>query len=307
MSATFVRRYFARIAARQAPPVMHSQEGASARLYPPLTQVDGPEEAAVLAGEQISGNCAICGNGVRFLAFTDNLRESGHCPRCGCSNRQRQMAWMLRHEFDLKIDRPLELPADLSIYNTEANGPLHELLRHHSHYKCSEYWGDKAVYGQTVNGVCNEDLQELSFADASFDVVLSSDVLEHMPQPYRAHAEIFRVLKPGGRHIFTVPYGEAMVRDDVRASLVDGRIEYHAKALYHGDPVRPDEGILVWTIFGMEMLVRLKEIGFDTEWWRLREPSCGIIGGGMDVFVARKPVSGPGSRPDVSSRRGAAD
>jgi predicted SAM-dependent methyltransferase len=54
--------------------------------------------------------------------------------------------------------------------------------------------------------------------------VLSSDVLEHMPELYRAHSEIYRVLKPGGRHIFTVPYGEAMIRDQVRASLVDGKV-----------------------------------------------------------------------------------
>lgn len=264
---------------------------ATVRHYPPADHVMSPIEAAALAGQRLSGTCTICGTVVKFEPFSENLRESGACPRCRSSNRQRQMAWMLRREFGLAASGPLIFPAGVSIYNTEANGSLHERLRVHSQYQCSEYWGDKAEYGETVDGTRNEDLKELSFAAASFDVVLSSDVLEHMPQPYQAHREIHRVLKPGGRHIFTVPYGEAMIRDDVRASLVDGKLVHHHEALYHGDPVRPGEGILVWTIFGLEMLVRLSEIGFETELWRLQEPEAGIIGPGADVFVARKPTS----------------
>lgn len=183
----------------------------------------------------------------------------------------------------------LLVPDGIAIYNTEANGPVHGLLKSHPLYQCSEYWGDKAEFGDFVDGVRNEDLQQLSFADASFDVVLSSDVLEHMPDPYQAHREIYRVLAPGGRHIFTVPYSGSAPLDDVRASLAEGEIVYRSEALYHGDPVRPSEGILVWTIFGLEMLVHLRRIGFDTEWFRLREPRCGILGNSLDVFVARKP------------------
>ncbi len=243
----------------------------------------------MLAGEPFSGLCPTCGDRVLFGIFTDNPRESGHCLSCGSSNRQRQMAWLLRRELELRPTGRLTLPKTIAVYNTEANGPLHGFLKSHPRYEYSEYWGDKTQHGERVNGVRNEDLQALSFADASFDVVLSSDVLEHVPDPYRAHHEILRVLKPGGRHIFTVPFGEATPCDDVRASLVKGNIVYHAEALYHGDPVRPDEGVLVWTIFGFEMLVRLKQIGFDTELWRLHEPTCGIVGPGMNAFVARKP------------------
>lgn len=258
------------------------------RLYPPPTHVTGAIERAALAGERIVGTCPICGSEVQFNPFTENLRESGHCPHCMSSNRQRQMAWTLRREAGLPVDGKLKLPPALAIYNTEANGPLHALLKALPNYECSEYWGDKVQYGATVGGVRNEDLQALSFADSSFDIVLSSDVLEHVPDPYRAHREIYRVLKPAGRHIFTVPYGESSLCDDVRATLRDGQIIYHSEALYHGDPVRPSEGVLVWTIFGLEMLVHLKEIGLDTEMWRLQEPKHGIIGPGAVVFVARK-------------------
>jgi len=43
------------------------------------------------------------------------------------------------------------------------------------------------------------DAEELRFADASFDCVLSGFSLWFLPQPHQALAEFFRVLKPGGR------------------------------------------------------------------------------------------------------------
>ncbi|MBM4464818.1 MAG: class I SAM-dependent methyltransferase [Chloroflexi bacterium] len=48
-------------------------------------------------------------------------------------------------------------------------------------------------------------LAALPFATASFDLVISSWVIEHLPEPERAFAEIARVLRPGGRFIFLTP------------------------------------------------------------------------------------------------------
>lgn len=48
-------------------------------------------------------------------------------------------------------------------------------------------------------------VEALPFADETFDVVLSTQVLEHVPEPERALAEAVRVLKRGGRIILTVP------------------------------------------------------------------------------------------------------
>lgn len=42
------------------------------------------------------------------------------------------------------------------------------------------------------------DVQALGIRDASFDVVLCTEVLEHLPEPQRAADEMFRVLRPGG-------------------------------------------------------------------------------------------------------------
>jgi 2-polyprenyl-3-methyl-5-hydroxy-6-metoxy-1,4-benzoquinol methylase len=50
-----------------------------------------------------------------------------------------------------------------------------------------------------------EDAQRLSFADASFDKVLSSEVIEHVPDPERAVSEASRVLRPGGLLVVSTP------------------------------------------------------------------------------------------------------
>lgn len=47
--------------------------------------------------------------------------------------------------------------------------------------------------------------ESLPFPDESFDVALSTQVLEHVPEPERALREAVRVLKKGGRLILTVP------------------------------------------------------------------------------------------------------
>jgi demethylmenaquinone methyltransferase/2-methoxy-6-polyprenyl-1,4-benzoquinol methylase len=42
------------------------------------------------------------------------------------------------------------------------------------------------------------DVMSLPYDDQSFDVVMAAHVLEHLPDPQRALAEMVRVLKPGG-------------------------------------------------------------------------------------------------------------
>ncbi|TQN42264.1 methyltransferase family protein [Blastococcus colisei] len=70
--------------------------------------------------------------------------------------------------------------------------------------------------------VVRGDLLHLPFPDASVDRVMASEVLEHIHDDVAAMAEIFRVLKPGGRVAVTVPrYGP----ERICWALSD---EYHA-------------------------------------------------------------------------------
>lgn len=49
------------------------------------------------------------------------------------------------------------------------------------------------------------DVTKLAFAGDSFDVVLSSECIEHTPSPATAVAELVRVLRPGGIFVITCP------------------------------------------------------------------------------------------------------
>jgi SAM-dependent methyltransferase len=66
-----------------------------------------------------------------------------------------------------------------------------------------------AAQGEAPSGslarTVRADLLALPFADASFDVVIAAEVLEHIPDDRRAVAEIARVVRPGGRVAVTVP------------------------------------------------------------------------------------------------------
>lgn len=50
------------------------------------------------------------------------------------------------------------------------------------------------------------DVHELSYQDDSFDCVLAIEVFEHLRSPALAAAELYRVLKPGGKVIVTIPF-----------------------------------------------------------------------------------------------------
>ena len=243
--------------------------------------------------------CPVCGALTSAVDFSRDatMRESGRCKRCGATNRQRQVAYMTCQVLGRRVGRRLRCLVDVArlrglvVYNTEAQGPVHQRLAAMDGYLASEYFGPEVESGRLVDGVMHQDLRDLSFPDESIDLVLSSDVLEHVPDPYRAHAEIFRVLRPGGSHLCTVPFHQHLHLDDHRATVDErGNVVLLKEPIYHGDPVRPSEGVLVYTIFSLEMLVRLRELGFETSLYLLYLPWRGIVGHNAVVFEAVKPV-----------------
>ena len=177
------------------------------------------------------------------------------------------------------------------IYATEQSSPLYVYLRKGFPFlQGSEFMQDASLISENEsNKLRHEDLTQLSFPTHSFDVILSFDVLEHIPDYRSAFAECARTLKPTGKMLFSVPLDANSVRNKIRAQLrKDGTIEYLLPPEYHDDPRNP-EGCLCFQHFGWEMLEEMKQAGFSSVWalsYYSRE--YGYLGDNQLQFLAEK-------------------
>jgi SAM-dependent methyltransferase len=217
---------------------------------------------------ETDGLCSVCGALAAFLPIKPghSLRET-RCSVCRAARRTRDVARTLARLAAGPDSRllPRALPALVGarLYEAQAKGPLHERLAALPGYVCSEYIPETvAPGGAAQDGVRCEDLERLTFADAAFDYVITQDVLEHVADPWRAFAEIWRVLAPGGRHVFTVPMHEGHATTTRVRFDAAGRHDL-LPPVHHGDPVRQG-GSLVVTDFGDDLAALLTDRGQPT-------------------------------------------
>jgi predicted SAM-dependent methyltransferase len=87
-------------------------------------------------------------------------------------------------------------------------------LFHHCDYKAQDFkkfTGQKRDGGTEYGSIDYEsDITAIPVPDESFDVVLCTEVLEHVPEPSSALKEMARILRPGGRALLTVPLGSGL-------------------------------------------------------------------------------------------------
>ena len=74
----------------------------------------------------------------------------------------------------------------------------------------SQYEGYKGPEGQYAHIDYVSDITSIPVPDASFDVILCTEVLEHVPRPIEALHEMVRITRPGGRLFLTAPLGSGL-------------------------------------------------------------------------------------------------
>ena len=232
---------------------------------------------------EAQGVCPVCGETTRFVAHHPWLRDALACAACGSLPRERALVAVLEQvRPDWRGERMHES-------SPSSRGSL-KFRQEGRHYVASQYDPSIPFGGMHATGdYRSEDLERQTFADASFDIVVTQDVFEHLFRPDLAIAEIARTLAPGGIHICTVPLvcgAQASRRRAVRDD--DGAIAYLLAPERHGNPVRT-EGSLVTIDWGYDIAAYFQQHGgLATTLFHIDDLSRGIRAELNEVIVARK-------------------
>lgn len=191
------------------------------------------------AGDEVI--CPICDG--RFSSFLRrHTTPNARCPGCGSLIRHRLLWLYLSRETHIG-DRPirlLHLAPERGIERRLRQLPLVD-------YVSADI--DAQLAAERV------DVVRMPYPDASFDLVLCSHVLEHVPDDRTAIAQIYRVLRPGGTAIIVVP-----IKIDRTEEFLDPRPK----------PAHPDGYRRVGPhghvrLIGADYVDRLRDGGFDVE------------------------------------------
>lgn len=194
--------------------------------------------------------CGACQATTLIMAFGQD-EEFHLCIRCRANLRYELMARHLRQAFS-GID-------SLDVLELDPHSPLRGYLGRARTYTRSFYRDDIAPGTIREGGEVCQDITRLTYPDASLDLIVSSDVLEHVPDISAAFRESARVLRPGGAHVFTVPPCETTIQ---RAVIENGQVVHLAEPEYHLDPLDAS-GVLAFWSLGPDLPKRFATAGLS--------------------------------------------
>jgi SAM-dependent methyltransferase len=245
-----------------------------------------------------------------MLHKAPKYRESLLCKECFTTSRYRSIARgiltavkefkgteaeslkdLVKSYSDLSYSRQLKIyDTQVPFYYTSCHYPIPDILSecpwidvHTSLFRPRQRLGLKLGPNTT-----NQNLEQLTFSDDSFDIVITSDVMEHVRLDDKAHQEIRRVLKPGGIYLFTVPNfrhkPEALIRIAVTDPLDPSKDQFLMEKEYHGDS-NTHEKSLCYRAYGTDLDNYLRRLGFTVEYTKADFPEIAIMN--TELFICR--------------------
>lgn len=187
-----------------------------------------------------SVHCPCCKRGFKtFLSYGVIPRDNALCPWCLSLERHRILWKYLEDRTDIYSDKSIKV--------------LHFAPEWHfqERFKKAKNIDYLSCDLDMPTAMDTQDITALTYADASFDMIMCNHVLEHIPDDAKAMSELYRVLKPGGWAILQTPMSsdEKTFEDD---SITDPK--EREKIFGQNDHVR---------IYGMDKKARLESVGFE--------------------------------------------
>lgn len=256
---------------------------------------------------QVPGFCNVCGKRVVFFYESQSLRrEQLICSNCGAISRYRSMArGLLKAIQELSGVEAASVCAlkrahsrqPLRVYDTQVPFKFFRAAYTMPRLLAKVRWVElfTSSYDEDLPpgyvlgpNYSNENLEQLTFADHAFDIILTSDVMEHVRLPERAHAEIKRVLRPGGFYIFTVPFLPDQYETRTLIQVRDPHNPFDDVVLhedYHEDGNAPGGRVAVYREYGLQLLYELEALGFTVNLFMTDHPELGIFD--TELFYCR--------------------
>jgi hypothetical protein len=186
--------------------------------------------------------CPVCGRSFRrFLPGGVENRPGAKCPGCSSLERHRLLWLFLQNRTDL-------FSARLSVLHFAPEPCFRstlERLRNLAYTTADLIDPDVDI---------QMDITDIKFPDESFDVILCSHVLEHVPDDFKAMAELRRVLKPRGWALLEHPIDP--MRDVTYEDPAITSPEDRKRHFFHPGHVR---------VYGRDYPRRLEQSGFRVE------------------------------------------
>jgi len=236
------------------------------------------------------GFCNVCGENAEFYVTRSmNYRESLYCNNCRSTARTRMLASGILQVVGDSSSRCIAdlsaAPAGPQILDTDCYSPIFQYLSKANFYSSTVYLPKREFGTEVFSKVINVNLEHMPFEDERFDIVITSDVMEHVRRDHLAHAEIHRCLKRFGHYIFTVPFVPQWEKNQMRVDSTGTEDVALMKNEYHGDPVS-GKGILVYRIYGNELIDQLSDLGFEVKFYNGPDELGGMPT--KDLFICRK-------------------
>lgn len=229
-----------------------------------------------------SGYCPCCAKNVVFKAKNSWLRDNFFCSTCHSIPRERALM--------VTIEKYLPNWKELKIHESSPGnkGASLKLKEQCVNYLASQYYPD-LKFGDIVGEFRNEDLESQTFADETFDLVVTQDVMEHIYEPDKAFKEIARTLKKGGFYILTVPLVNKFNKTEVWAVKdTNGNLKFINEPEFHINPVDPN-GSPVTMHWGYDIVDFIrKSCNMETTIEYIDDLHMGIRAEFIEVLVCRK-------------------